>query len=185
MSIAELDSQGDGLHQESPQDVDDSSAQRDIPPIPGKRAYHRLRSVRRQQGVSLRNVARRLRIDVDTARDQENESCDLPLSVLYLWQQVLEVPAHELLVDDDLPLSPPVLARARMVKLMKTAAAILEKATTASMRRMVMQLMEQLLEIMPELKDVGPWHALGQQRSTSEYGRVMEHPIPEDFYRYD
>ena len=175
MSIAEVVSHGGDLQDETPKPDRQS----------GQRAMHRLHTVRRQQGVSIRNVARRLRIDVETARMQEEEMSDLPLSVLYQWQKVLEVPAHELLVDDDLPLSPPVLARARMVKLMKTAAAMLEKAVTPSMRRMVLQLMEQLMEIMPELKDVGPWHALGQQRSTSEYGRVMDHPIPEDFYRYD
>ncbi len=175
MSIAEVDCQGGGLHDETPK-----------PKLKdGQRALHRLHVVRKQQGVSIRNVARRLRIDVETARKQEDEAADLPLSALYQWQKVLEVPAHELLVDDDMPLSPPVLARARMVKLMKTAAAMLEKANTPSMRRMVMQLMEQLLEIMPELKDVGPWHSMGQQRTTTEFGRVMDHPIPEDFYRYD
>jgi hypothetical protein len=35
-------------------------------------------------------------------------------------------------------------------------------------------LVSQLVEIMPELKDVSPWHTYGQRRSLDEVGRVME-----------
>jgi transcriptional regulator with XRE-family HTH domain len=147
------------------------------------RPLHRLGSVRRQQGVSQRNIARRLNIDISLVRRQEEETTDLPLSVLYQWQKILEVPIAEMLVDSDAPLSPPVMERARMVKVMKTVAAIVEKAETASMKRMVQMLCNQLLEIMPELTDVAPWHTVGQRRTLEEYGRVVERQQPDDMFR--
>ena len=122
-------------------------------------------------------------MDMKVVRQQEEETADLPLSVLYAWQQVLDVPIADLLVDNDGPLSPLVLERARMVKLMKTAAAIQEKADSNSMRRLVQMLIDQLVEIMPELKDVGPWHSVGQRRTLDEFGRVVEQPIAEDVFR--
>lgn len=144
---------------------------------------HRLATVRRQQGISQRNIARRLNIDIATVRDQEEETADLPLSTLYLWQRILEVPIAELLVDSNAPLSPPVFERARMVKVMKTVAAIAEKADTPSMKRLLQMLIEQLLEIMPELTDVAPWHTVGQRRTLDEYGRVVERQLPDDMFR--
>ena len=33
---------------------------------------------------------------------------------------------------------------------------------------------EQILEIMPELEDVGPWHSIGQRRAANDFGRVFE-----------
>jgi len=146
-------------------------------------ALHRLAAVRRQQGISQRNIARRLNIDIATVREQEEESTDLPLSTLYLWQRILEVPIAELLVDSNAPLSPPVFERARMVKVMKTVAAIAEKADTPPMKRLLQMLIEQLLEIMPELTDVAPWHTVGQRRTLDEYGRVVERQLPDDLFK--
>ncbi len=148
-----------------------------------QKCLHRLAEVRKQQGISPRNMARRLNVDITTIMQQEEESADLPLSVLYAWQEVLDVPVCELLVDDNAPLSAPVYERAQMVKLMKTAAAILEKAQTNSLRRMVTMLIEQLLEIMPELRDVSPWHTVGQRRTLDDFGRAAERQLPDDFLR--
>ena len=66
------------------------------------------------------------------------------------------------------------MERARMIKVMKTVAAIVEKANTPPMKRLVQMLCNQLLEIMPELADVAPWHTIGQRRTLDEYGRVVE-----------
>jgi len=144
---------------------------------------HRLHEVRRQQGVSLRRVARALKVDFDTVREQEEESSDLPLSLIYEWQKVLEVPVGDLLIDSDAPLSTPVLQRARLVKLMKTAAAIMEKAEAPPIRRMAETLITQLVEIMPELRDVSPWHAVGQRRTLNEYGRVVDRRLSDGVWR--
>ena len=91
-------------------------------------AVHRVAEVRRQQGVSLRTVARHLKKDLATIRNQEKETTDLRLTELSEWQRVLDVPLVDLLVDSGSPLSRPVMERARLVRVMKTAASIAEKS---------------------------------------------------------
>lgn len=144
---------------------------------------HRLSEVRQQQGVTLRNVARRMRVDLKTVRSQEDSRCDLTLSALYAWQQVLDVPVADLLVDDEGPLSPAVKQRAQLVRVMKTAVAMLEQSDSAKTKRMAQTLIDQLLDIMPELKEVGPWHTVGQRRTVNEIGRIGSQTVPDDFHR--
>jgi transcriptional regulator with XRE-family HTH domain len=146
---------------------------------PGKR-MHRIREVRRLQGVSLRSASRQIGLDVRRLRAQENESTDLHISDLLKWQQALDVPVSELLEEPDTQLSRPVLERARMIRLMKTAQAILERSSSTSIRRMAQMLIEQLNEIMPELKSVGAWHSVGQRRSLNELGRIVERTVATD-----
>jgi len=89
-------------------------------------------------------------------------------------QKALDVPLAELLVESEDSLSGPVMERARMVRLMKTAAAIKERAEGTPIGRLAEMLSEQILEIMPELSDVGPWHSVGQRRTSTDLGRVFE-----------
>ncbi len=145
--------------------------------------FHRIAEVRRQQGVTLRNVARRLGIPLPVVRRQERPDCDLRISDLLRWQEVLEVPIAELLVEGDGQLSGPVLERSRMVKLMKTAAAIRERSSDPGIGRMVAMLVEQILEIMPELADVTPWHSVGQRRTREELGRTARLVVSEEVFR--
>ena len=144
---------------------------------------HRIGHVRRQQGVTLRNVARRLGIAMAVVRRQEQADCDLRLSDLHRWQQVLEVPVAELLVEGEGQLSGPVLERSRMVKLMKTAAAIRERCQGTPAGRMVDMLVDQILEIMPELADVTPWHTVGQRRTLDDVGRTGRMTVAEEIFR--
>jgi len=144
-----------------------------------KGPLHRLAAVRRRQNISRRTVARRMRINVSQVKMQEKETADLTLSTLYAWQQVLGVPLGELLVEAEDGLSTPIKERAQLVRLMKTAKAILHHASQTAIRRMAQVLVEQLTEIMPELKEVGPWHSVGQLRSREEYGRVVERRFPD------
>jgi len=148
-----------------------------------QRLLHRIAQVRQQQGVTLRNVARRMGIEMGVVRRQEQADCDLRLSDLHRWQEVLEVPVAELLVEADGQLSGPVLERSRMVKLMKTAAAIRERTAGTPVGRMVEMLVSQILEIMPELADVTPWHTVGQRRTLDDVGRTARYTMPEDMFR--
>ncbi|HEY2841793.1 MAG TPA: hypothetical protein VGJ26_21715, partial [Pirellulales bacterium] len=131
----------------------------------------------------LRGLARQLRTSVRDLETEENEGSDLRLSRVYWWQSVLEVPVGELLVDSNSPLSTPVLERARLVRVMKTAAAIAEKAESMSIKRLSQTLASQLVEIMPELAGVSPWHAVGQRRTLDEVGRIAERPYSDDVWR--
>ena len=39
---------------------------------------------------------------------------------------------------------------------------------------------DQLIEIMPELADVGAWHTVGQRRSLDDLGCVFERRLSDD-----
>jgi transcriptional regulator with XRE-family HTH domain len=151
------------------------------------RKYHRIAEVRREQGVSLRSMARQMKLDMPTIRREENGSSDLRVSDLIRWQRVLDVPLADLLVDPGTSLSRPVMERARMVRLMKTAAALQEQAKTPGIQRLTTMLVQQLKEIMPELEHISAWHSVGQRRSLDEYGRIVERRMRDDFFisRYE
>jgi len=125
------------------------------------RRLHRIADVRRLQGVTLRNVSRRLGVPLAVVRRQEQADCDLRLSDLMQWQEVLEVPVAELLVEGEGQLSGPVLQRSRMVSM----------------------LIEQILELMPELADVTPWHTVGQRRTLDDVGRVAQRTVADEIFR--
>jgi transcriptional regulator with XRE-family HTH domain len=145
-------------------------------------SLHRIQDVRRLQGMSLRTAARQLGTDIRSIRAQEQATTDLKLSDLYKWQRALDVPVAELLVEDDEPLSRPVRERAQMVKIMKTARSLVEATTAGPARRMAENLVEQMLELMPELKEVSPWHTVGQRRSLDEMGRIAMQPVGLESY---
>ncbi len=153
------------------------------PPVKSEsRPLHRLAEVRKQQGVTRRNLARRLNLDLETVREHEEPTTDLSLSLLYKYQQVLEVPVVNLLVDLDDPLASSVLDRARLVRVMKTAMAILEKAEGVRLKRMAEMLVEQLVEMMPELKEVSAWHTIGRRRNLEDFGRILERVLPDEMF---
>jgi hypothetical protein len=141
----------------------------------------KLSAARRRQGLSVRCVAQRLGRTVSEVRAQEDENADLLISELYRWQAALEVPIEELLEDPDDTLSPRVMTRARLLKIMKTTMAIRRAARSESERRLARLLIEQLLEIMPELKEVSGWPAVGHRRRADEIGRIAENPISDDW----
>ncbi len=143
---------------------------------------HRLAAVRKLQGISRRTVARRLATSVARIRHEECEATDLPLSRLYEWQMALEVPIAELLVESHDDLSSPIQRRAQLVRLMKTALAIQEKAVPPPLRRMAQTLVDQLLDIMPELGSVGPWHSVGKRRRRDELGVASERRLPDEVF---
>lgn len=147
---------------------------------------HRLAEVREQQGVSVRSAARQLGVDARKVREQEGETTDLRLSDLYAWQKILSVPLVELLMDSEAPLSRPVMERARLVRIMKTVKTIIECAASPATQRLAETLSAQLLEVMPELAEVSPWHSVGQRRSLDELGRAAELLVSEEsLMQYD
>lgn len=144
---------------------------------------HRLAEVRKQQGVSVRSAARRMGVSMDQVRREEHPETDLMLSDLVRWQVALEVPLADLLTDDEAPISAPILKRAKWLRLMKTVKALGELEASSSVKRMAAMLESQVVEIMPELADVGAWHSVGQRRTQDELGRIAEDTVPTSFAR--
>jgi transcriptional regulator with XRE-family HTH domain len=151
------------------------------PALDRRKALQKLGSARRRQGLSIRCVAQRLGRTVGEVRAQEEEQADLLVSDLYRWQAALEVPLEELLQEPNDSLSPMVSMRAQLLKVMKTAMAMRRQARCEAERRLARLLTEQLLEIMPELKEVSGWPAVGHRRRSDEMGRIGENPIPDDW----
>jgi transcriptional regulator with XRE-family HTH domain len=164
--------------------VEDESVHGESPSldvVAGVRKLHQLGLARRRQGISVRCVAQRLGKTVQEVRAQEEEHADLLLSELYRWQAALDVPIEELLREPDDSLSSEVLLRARLLRIMKTARAIRRQARGESERRLARLLVEQILEIMPELREVSSWPTVGHRRTSEEFGRIAENPISDDW----
>ena len=138
--------------------------------------FHRVAEVRKSQGLTERTVAKRMGVDVRTYRAMETPTTDLTLSELNAVQRALEVPLVDLLVDSQ-SLSRPVEERAKLVRTMKTAIAIRETKASSKIARLSQMLCEQLIELMPELKEVGGWPQFGARRGQSAVGRVLSNPI--------
>ena len=120
----------------------------------GARPLHRLGEARQQEHISCRTVARHLGITVEEVRRQECKTADLPLSVLHQWAEALGLPVAELVVEPDDRLSTPLFNRARLVRVMKNAMAILERTRNPQTKRLAQTMVDQLKEIMPELRGV-------------------------------
>ena len=129
-------------------------------------------------------MARRLGIDVRTYKQLECPTSDLSLSQLHQIQNALEVPLTDLLVERD-SLSSPVEDRAKLVKSMKTAVAIREAKGNPRIRRLAEMLCNQLVDIMPELRDVSGWPQFGARRGKSALGKALSQPIDMSQIRAD
>jgi len=143
---------------------------------------HRLGEARRQEDVSRRNVARHLGITVEDVRRQECQTTDLPLSVLHKWAKVLSLPVAELVAEPDDSLATPLFNRASLVRVMKTAVAILEQTRDPRTKRLGQTMVDQLTEIMPELRDVSAWHAVGKRRRLYEMGIAAERSLSDEIF---
>ena len=126
---------------------------------------HRLREIRNQQDISIRSLSRRMNVTASEVRMQEDPQFDLRLSTLYRWQQALGVPASELLVEPNDGLSAPIQLRARLLRMMKTIATILDQPQSDRTTRLIENLKNDILEVMPEVEDVDRWHGSSSDRS--------------------
>ena len=143
---------------------------------------HRIGIARRQQGMSLRTVASRMQTTVSELRSQEDDDADLPLSVLYRWCQVLDVPVEELLVEPKDTFSTPILQRTQMMHLMKTAMAIQENCRSEQVGRLVTTMIDQLVDAMPELKEIRTRQPAPDKSSSKRLGRAAYHTLPDTLF---
>ena len=142
------------------------------------RRWHRLRTVREREGISLKTVSRRSHVGVPQLRQEEDETRDLTLSQLYVWQRALRVPISELMVDAEDSLDEKIRLRCAMLRLTRTAKTILRESRTATVRNLAQTMLNQIYEVMPEAAAMGPWNEVGQRRSPQDVPRIVEQTVP-------
>lgn len=135
----------------------------------GKR-LHQIAEVRKNQGVSIANCARKLGVSIQEARRQEQPETDLTLSQLMAWKEVLDVPLSELIGPIEDELENPVRNRAMLVKAMKSAKQIRQITRETRVRYAAENLVEQLIELMPELESISAWPEVGQSHEARQPG---------------
>jgi transcriptional regulator with XRE-family HTH domain len=152
-----------------------------VPPTTSQ-PLHRLKAVRRQQNLSRHVVASRLGITVEEVQRQENEDCDIPLSTLYAWERALRVPAAELLVGADEKEPCSVAMRSLLLRLMKTVQMISERTKQNSIRWMSETMASQLIEVMPELANVGAWTVGDKPRGPRDLGAAARRGLADGLF---
>ena len=160
-----------------------SSAREESGDAAGRR-LHRIATVRKQERISLRRIAKRIDAPIDDLRRQEDELSDLRLSNLYAWQKALDVPVGELLIDETELGSYPLLVRQQLIKAMKTTLLLLEHGEGTPVGYLAQNLLEQLLVMMPELESVTAWPRQGSVREKDRIPRILAEQIPADVFSH-
>jgi len=138
---------------------------------------HRIRELRKRQGVSLRTASRKLGIPASQVRQEESPDSDVLVSQLVRWAEALDVPIADLLEEPQNTLSSPIRERAKLVRIMKTVKSIAERTKEPAVGIMAEMLIDQLVDLMPELEDIHPWNNVGQRRSLNDLGQIAERRI--------
>ena len=115
---------------------------------------HCLRDARCRKKISKETVASHLGIDVALVELLENESTDIPLSLLHEWKKLLDVPFGELLIDEEGLMYDTRYIQDQLDSMLKTALKIAQQSKHGPVKHMVNNLIDQLLQIMPELHEV-------------------------------
>ncbi len=143
-----------------------------VPPSEPLRPWHRLSTIRREQGLSLTTIAKKLGVEIAEARRQEQETTDLPISQLYRWREILETSIGDLVIEPDEIPTNPIKNRSQLVKMMKSVQTILETTKENGTRIMAEMLAAQLTDLMPELKNITAWPSIGQAREHRDLGQA-------------
>jgi transcriptional regulator with XRE-family HTH domain len=147
-----------------------------------RRELHRLSIVRKLRKLTLNEVARQLQLPYEEARRQEQETSDLALSQLYRWQRLLQVPIADLLVDGDESLGVPAVKKEALTAVLEVALQIIAHTRQPGIRRIAHTLVDQLVELSPELKPIADAHTAGQAHLFDEQGRALKGALPVDFF---
>ena len=132
---------------------------------------HRLREERLRAGLSIRSIARRTGLPMSTVREHE-ESENLSLRDLAMWQQALGVPFGDLLASPPGALSDPVQLRAGLVQITKSLHSLQETELTEQQVAHVSNILHRLRGLMPELDEIQAWPQRGSGKRTDEPSQV-------------
>ncbi len=145
------------------------------------RPLHFIAATLRKQNATLAGCARRLGLTLSEAAAQTRPDADLALSQLYAWRAVLDVPTSELIPLEDV-VPDPIRNRALLLRTMKTARQLQDLSRGTRLESAVASLVDQLIELMPELAEVPAWPTVGQSRAPREPGNATRR-VDADFSR--
>lgn len=151
-------------------------------PSKSARPLHFIASTLRKQNATLAGCARRLGLTPAEAAAQTRPDADLTLSQLYAWRDVLDVPTSELLPLENV-VPDPIRNRALLLRTMKTARQLQDLSRGTRLEPAVASLVDQLIELMPELAEVPAWPTVGQSRAPREAGSATRR-VDADFSRF-
>ena len=146
---------------------------------------NRIQEVRLTEDVTLGTIARKMGKTASQLKKEECPEADLRISDLVRWQSALNVPLIDLLVEPEYGVSDMIRTRGCLVRVTKTANSILRNSQTPEMQYLAQTLIDQLVEIMPELKDQGAWHDRGVPRPATEPGKIAEYIVDSDWLSAD
>jgi hypothetical protein len=147
-----------------------------------RRELHRLSAVRKLRRLTLSDAARGLQLPYEEARRQEQSTSDLALSQLYRWQHLLQVPVAELLVEGEQPLGMPAVKAEAFTAVLDVVLRIIAQTRQPGIRRMAHTLVDQLVELAPELKQIADANTAGQAHLFDAEGRALKGALPVDFF---
>ena len=70
----------------------------------------------------------------------------------------------------------------QLVRLTKTTLTVMEQAEQEPVHLMAQTLIDQLTEMMPELRGVSPWHAVGDGRRLDELGVAAQRGLSDEVF---
>lgn len=146
------------------------------------RPLHFIAATLRKQNATLAGCARRLGISLSEAAAQIRPDADLTLSQLDAWRAVLDVPTSELLPLENV-VPDPIRNRALLLRTMKTARQLQDLSRGTRLEAAVASLVDQLIELMPELSEVPAWPSVGQSRAPRDVGSATRR-VDADFSRF-
>ncbi len=146
------------------------------------RPRHFIAETLRKQGLSLAFCARRLGITPSEARAQADPNFDLTLSQLAAWREVLDVPLSEIVPSDGV-LPDPIRNRALLLRIFKTTRRLKDLSRGGKLEFAVESLFDQLVELVPEFRDVPAWPTVGQSHAARPEGAATDR-VDVEFSRF-
>ena len=159
-----------------------SGSRRDLVNGESKQDLNRIEEVIQREEISARSLAKRMNMTKAQLRELVQPDNDLRLSELYRLRDVLRVPTCELLVGIEEGLSEPLRLRSQLLRLMRTVYSIQESTSQDSIQKLALQMAEQLVGIMPELKHVSAWPSVGQRRGRDELGAITDRCVSAELF---
>jgi transcriptional regulator with XRE-family HTH domain len=143
--------------QDQPQDIVKPAA------ATPKVALHRLAEVRKKNGVTWFELARRMGVTAEHVRHQE-EAEDVSIGTLKLWSAALNVPITDLIVEPDEWLNAAHLEKPEAERLLRLAYKLRDRSRRRAIQRLAQTFVDQLTEMYPEMDPASN----GQKRRVGE-----------------